>query len=163
LGRSRQPPRGIAVREAALADAPALLRIINAAYLVEREFVEGNRLSDADLREHFGRGTFLLAEGDEAVGCVFLRSTTPGRMYLGLLAVDPAAQGQGIGRLLMAAAVRHCRQAGCRAIDILIVSLRTELPPFYRSLGFVEDGTAPFEDPRLFKPAHFIKMTLALD
>jgi hypothetical protein len=43
----------------------------------------------------------------------------------------------------------HARyDAGCHAIDILIVNLRAELPPFYASMGFVPDGTTPFEDPR---------------
>lgn len=153
------------IREATPADVPALLRVINAAYLVEREFVEGDRLSEKDLRRTLGQGTFLVAtRGDgEAIANVFLQRTAPDRMYLGLLAVDPAEQRHGLGRLMMAAAERHSRDAGCRAIDIRIVNLRTELPPFYRSLGFVPNGTAPFEDPRLFKPAHFLVMTLALE
>jgi GNAT superfamily N-acetyltransferase len=152
------------IREATPADVPALLRVINAAYLVEREFVEGDRLSEKDLRRMFGQGTFLVAAraGGEAIANVFLQRTAPDRMYLGLLAVDPAEQRHGLGRLMMAAAERYCRDAGCAAIDIRIV-LRTELPPFYLSLGFVPNGTAPFEDPRLFKPAHFLVMTLPLD
>ena len=153
------------IREATLADVPALLRVINAAYLVEREFVEGDRLSEKELRRVFGLGTFLVATRahGESIANVFLQRTAPDRMYLGLLAVDPAEQRHGLGRLMMAAAERHCRAGGCRAIDIRIVNLRTELPPFYRSLGFVPDGTAPFEDPRLFKPAHFLVMTLPLE
>jgi predicted N-acetyltransferase YhbS len=139
--------------------------VINQAYLVEREFVEGDRLSEKELRRVFGLGTFLVATraDGESIANVFLQRTAPDRMYLGLLAVDPAEQRHGLGRLMMAAAERHCRAAGCRAIDIRIVNLRTELPPFYRSLGFVPDGTAPFEDPRLFKPAHFLVMTLPLE
>ena len=157
--------RPFSIREATLDDVPALLRVINAAYLVEREFVEGDRLSEKDLRRLFDQGTLLVAtrEGGEAIANVFLQRTAPDRMYLGLLAVDPAEQRHGLGRLMMAAAERCCREAGCRAIDIRIVNLRTELPPFYRSLGFVPNGTAPFEDPRLFKPAHFLVMTLPLE
>ena len=51
---------------------------------------------------------------------------------------------------------------GCNAIDIRIVDRRTELPPFYRSLGFVDNGTEPFDDPLLTKPCHFIRMTKEL-
>jgi GNAT superfamily N-acetyltransferase len=154
----------VVIREARADDLPALLRMINAAYLVEKDFVEGDRLSEAELREHFGQGTFLLAarNGEPPVACVFLHSMAPDRMYLGLLAVDPAGQRHGLGRLMMAAAERRCREARCRAIDIRIVSLRTELPPFYASLGFAPSGTAAFEDPRLLKPAHFMLMTLPL-
>src|SRR5262245_449446 len=154
-----------AIREATLEDVPALLRVINAAYLVEREFVEGDRLSERDLRDYFARGMFLVAARDDEppVACVFLQAMSPDRMYLGLLAVHPSAQSHGLGRFMMAAAERRCRDAGVRVIDIRVVNLRTELPPFYESLGFVHDGTAPFEDPRLFKAAHFIVMTLPLD
>src|SRR4029079_5626682 len=134
-------------REAALADVPALLRVINAAYLVEREFVDGDRLSEKELRRILELGTFLVATraNGESIATVFLQATAPDRLYLGGLAVEPAEQRHGLGRLMMAAADRHCRAAGCRAIDIRIVNLRTELPPFYRSLGVVPDGNAHFQ------------------
>ena len=84
------------------------------------------------------------------------------RVYLGMLAVSPAQQGRGLGRQMMAAAERHAASLGCHAIDIRIVDRRTELPPFYRSLGFVDSGTEPFEDPLLTKPCHFIRMSKEL-
>jgi GNAT superfamily N-acetyltransferase len=152
------------IREASLDDVPALLRVINDAYLVERGFVKGDRLTESELRGYFARGTFLVAVDEQRpIACVFLQPTAPDRAYLGLLAVDPLTQGHGLGRFMMAAAERRCRDAGSRAIDIRVVNLRTELPPFYASLGFVPNGTAPFVDARLFKPAHFLVMTLVLD
>ena len=69
--------------------------------------------------------------------------------------MDPMRQGHGLGRQMMAAAEQHIRDAGCHAIDIKIVDLRTELPPFYKSLGFVEWGEEPFENPQATKPARF--------
>jgi hypothetical protein len=62
----------------------------------------------------------------------------------------------------MAAAEQYCRAAGCRVVDIKIVNLRLELPGFYRSLGYVDAGTATFVDPKLTKPAYFMLMTKAL-
>jgi hypothetical protein len=48
-------------------------------------------------------------------------------------------------------------------VDISVVDLRTELPPFYRRLGYVETGTAPFPDPAKAKrPCHFILMSKPL-
>ena len=79
-----------------------------------------------------------------------------------MLAVDPALQRRGLGSLMMAAAEYRCRARGDEAIDISVVNLRTELPPFYEARGFVETGTSPFDDPRAFKPAHFVKMVLPL-
>jgi hypothetical protein len=52
---------------------------------------------------------------------------------------------------------------GCRVIEIRILNLRTELPPFYRALGFVETGvTDPVDDPFSRKPYHFILMSKGL-
>ena len=51
------------------------------------------------------------------------------------------------------------RDAGCIALDINVVNLRTELPPFYKKLGYVEMGSAPFTDPRATRPCHMIVMT----
>ena len=83
--------------------------------------------------------------------------------YLGLLSVDPARRAKGFGRFLVAAAEDHCRRAGCRRMDMLIVNLRTELPPFYRRLGYAESGTAPFPDNgRATQPCHFIRMSKSL-
>jgi GNAT superfamily N-acetyltransferase len=152
------------VREATRADGPAIRGVINAAYLVERTFVTGDRIGDDEIAHCFDTGTFLVAARGNEQPCatVFLRPLGGRRTYLGLLAVDPALQGQRLGALMMVAAERHCRQRGDEAIEIRVVNLRTELPPFYLSRGFVETGVEPFEDPRLFKPAHFIKMTLRL-
>ncbi len=41
-------------------------------------------------------------------------------------------------------------------LNVAIVDRRVELPPLYRGLGFVDNGTAPFDDPLLTKPCHFI-------
>lgn len=152
------------VRQAVPGDGPEIRRVVNAAYLVERTFVTGDRLRDDEIAHCFATGCFLLAaRGDEPVAAtVFLRPLGERRTYLGLLAVDPALQGQGLGALMMAAAERRCRDQGDEAIEIRVVNLRTELPPFYLSRGFVEIGVEPFEDPRLFKAAHFVRMELRL-
>jgi GNAT superfamily N-acetyltransferase len=156
--------RAFEFRDAGPDDADAIRRIVNAAYVVERDFVTGERLGDEELRGCLERGTFLVACGRDGrpLASVFLRPEPERCTYLGLLAVDPAFQGRGLGGLMMGAAERWCHRRGDTAIDIRVVNLRTELPPFYRARGFVEAGTAPFEDARLFKPAHFIVMRLPL-
>jgi hypothetical protein len=47
-------------------------------------------------------------------------------------------------------------------MDILIVNLREELPPFYRKRGYVENGTTPFPDVETKIPCHFINMAKPL-
>src|SRR6476659_6357536 len=54
---------------------------------------------------------------------------------------------------------QHARARGCGGVDIRVVNLRDELPPFYRSLGYVETGRSePVDDPGASKPYHFILM-----
>jgi GNAT superfamily N-acetyltransferase len=131
--------------------------------MVERSFVDRDRTTLDEIRACVGRGTFLVA--DAGVGslaaCVYVEARGE-RAYLGMLAVDPARQGRGLGRDMMAAAESHCRALGCRAIDIRIVDRRLELPPFYRSLGFSDTGTSPVDDPSATKPYHFVLMSKAL-
>jgi GNAT superfamily N-acetyltransferase len=80
-----------------------------------------------------------------------------------MLSVDPSRQGEGLGRLLVAAAEDRCRREGCRMMEIHVVDLRQELPPIYRRLGYVEVGTEPFtETERTRQAARFIVMTKPL-
>jgi GNAT superfamily N-acetyltransferase len=85
------------------------------------------------------------------------------RGYFGLLAVDPSRQGGGLGRKMVTEAEDYARAAGCEFMDLRIVNIRAELPPFYRRLGYVETGTEPFApDARPTQPCHFVKMSKPL-
>ena len=85
------------------------------------------------------------------------------RAYFGMLSIDPARQRQGAGRRLIDAVEARARERGCRFMDIHIVNLREELPPYYRRLGYVESGTLPFSEPeRASRPCFFIVMTKRL-
>lgn len=151
------------VRIAEPADAEALTALINSAFLVERFFLDGDRIDLDSVRALLDKGKFLVVDGDGVLAaCAYLelRGETA---YLGLLSVDPSRQRAGLGSALMAAAEDHCRKAGARFVDIQIVNVRQELPAFYRRLGYVENGTAPFPaeaNPKL--PCHFVKMSKAL-
>jgi predicted N-acetyltransferase YhbS len=154
-----------ALRTAGPADAGTITALINAAYKVERFFIDGDRTSEDEVRRYMAQGTFLVAEdgGGAPVGCVYVEQRGD-RGYFGLLAVDPARHGKGVGRELIRAAEDRFQRAGCRAVDISVVDLRTELPPFYRRLGYVESGTAPFPDPeKATRPCHFILMSKPLN
>jgi predicted N-acetyltransferase YhbS len=139
-------------------DVPAITRLINAAFEVERFFLDHDRIDAAEVRERLGKGRFILAEDSTVAGCVYVELRGE-RGYIGLLSVDPSRQRSGLGSNLMAAAEEYARAAGCRFVDLLIVNLRLELPPFYRRLGYVEDGTSPFPaEANPQQPCHFIKM-----
>jgi predicted N-acetyltransferase YhbS len=154
----------ITIRTAAADDVPRIVALLNSAFAMERAFIDRDRTSAAEIAQYLGIGTFFVVdagEGGVLASCMYLEQRGD-RLYLGMLAVNPAQQGHGLGRQMMAAAESHAASLGCRAIDIRIVDRRTELPPFYRALGFVDNGTEPFVDPLLTKPCHFIRMVKEL-
>ncbi len=150
----------VSVRKAKVAQADAIASLINRAFAVERFFIEGDRTNPDQVRQLFSSGEFLVAHDDNAlVGCVYVERREE-RAYVGLLSVEPACQGLGLGSRLMAAAEDHARNRGCHAVDLRVVSLRQELPGFYRRLGYVKTGTEPFpEEARLKVPCHLVTMS----
>jgi ribosomal protein S18 acetylase RimI-like enzyme len=153
----------ISIRNAGKSDVEPIVRLVNTAFLVEQFFVERDRTNPEMIRGLMEKGRFLLAEeGPSLAGCVFVELRGE-RGYLGMLSVDPARQRRGLGRQLMAAAENYFREAGCRFSDLLIVNVRTELLTMYRQLGYVETGTAPYENRFPTKmPVHFIAMSKPL-
>jgi ribosomal protein S18 acetylase RimI-like enzyme len=152
------------IRSAELADAPQITAVINAAFRIAEEFfIDGNRITQAEVEESLAKGAFLLAEANGNVnGCVYVEPRGE-RSYLGLLSVDPICQQGGLGSLLMTEAEKYCRERGSHYMDIVIVSLRDELPSFYEKRGYVESGTSPFPaDVPTKIPCHFINMSKPL-
>ena len=151
------------MRFALQSDVDAVTRLINRAFEVERFFLDRDRLNAAEVTERLEKGKFILEEnGGGLLGCVYVE-TRGERAYLGLLSVEPTAQKAGLGKRLMAAAEEHCRSLGCLHMDLNVVNLRSELPGFYRSLGYVQTGTAPFPSDVVTKlPCHFLQMTKPL-
>jgi GNAT superfamily N-acetyltransferase len=144
-------------------DIPALVRLINAAFVVEQFVFDGDRVNAEEVQAFMETGKFLIAyDSSGLAGCVYLEIRSH-RGYLGLLAVDPPRQGTSLGRKLVAAAEDYFRAAGCSAVDLRVISQRTPLPPFYRRLGYVEIGTAPFSASLEAKvPGHYIIMSKSL-
>jgi len=148
------------LRSATDADVGRLVVLINAAYQVEKFFICGERTDAEDLRARLRRGEFLVLEPEPGVfaGCVFVSVDGPDG-FMGMLSVLPERQGQGIGTTLVIAAEDHCRSQGCTWMEIEVVNLRTELPPFYRRLGYREADERPFPDAaRSLRPCHFVVM-----
>jgi len=160
-------PTGVApikTREAEPTDAENIAHLVNAAFRVERFFIDADRTNPDKVRELLQKGKFLLAEeADALVACVYVELRGD-RGYFGLLAVDPARQRAGMGSRLIDAAEQYCSAAGCRFMDLTIVNLRKELPGYYRSRGYVENGTLPFPSdqhpPKM--PCHLVKMSKPL-
>jgi GNAT superfamily N-acetyltransferase len=155
--------KGLSIRVAQPNDVPELVRLINAAFVVEQPFIEGERIDPEGVRGYMQKGEFLVAEDSAGfAGCVYVELRAE-RGYLGLLGVAPARQGAGLGRKLMDAAEDYFCAEGCRAIDLRIISPRTPLPAFYAHLGYAQTGTAPFAvDVPVKVPCHYILMSKSL-
>ena len=156
-----QPVR---VRLAEPSDANQLMALINSAFRIAEDFFYNeDRITFEEVERLFSTGTFLVAEADRLLrGCVYVELRGD-RSYLGLLSVDPSQQQAGLGSLLLDEGEKYCRELGSRSMDILIINLRTELPPFYQRRGYVETGTIPLpEDIRTTQPCHFITMAKPL-
>ena len=128
------------VREATAEDCARLIPLINSAFSIET-FLEGTRTDDVRLAAMMKEGSILVAEDESGVllACVYIE-VQGSRGYLGQLAVDPAHQGKGLGRVMVEAAEERLRLHGCEAVDITVLSMRPDLPPLYRRFGYVETG-----------------------
>jgi len=153
------------VRIALPADVKQMAPLINAAFAIET-FLDGARTDEGQLAEMMRRGVFLLgydAQG-EMVASVYveLRGT---RAYLGVLAVSPARQNRGFGRAMMGVAEDYCRARGSTVVDLTVLSLRPELPPFYEKCGYRETGREEFRPSRPLRnglECHLIVMSKPL-
>jgi N-acetylglutamate synthase-like GNAT family acetyltransferase len=150
-------------RRASASDVTALTALINVAYQVEKFFKIGDRTDEAEVTDLLDKSAFLVHdENGRILGCVHVLLQGE-RGYFGLLAVHPDLRGLGLAKRLVAAAEAYGKEAGCRAMDLSVVDLRTELHPFYRALGYAERTTAPFPRPELAtQPCHLIVMSKAL-
>ena len=159
------PNTAAAIRLAKPSDAAQITAVINAAFRIAEEFfIDGNRITEAEVEQSLGKGHFLLAQdGKRLNGCVYIELRGE-RSYLGLLSVDPNCQQSGLGSLLMNEAEKYCREHGSRAMDIVIVNLREDLPAFYERRGYAHTGTTPFPpDVETKIPCHFINMSKPLE
>ncbi len=157
------PSAGNQFREAHDNDAESIARLVNLAFGRTEFFIVGDRTSTADVRDMMSKGKFFLAEeARKLLGCVYVE-VRGDRGYFGLLSVDPARQGTGVGSHLITAAEDYCRARGCRFMDLYIVNLRAELPDYYHCRGYLESGAEPFPVPERAKvPCHLVKMSKPL-
>ena len=102
-----------------------------------------HRLTEAGIADQARTGEVWVI-GDKA--CMFLTphpDATPPALYVGKLAVDPAAQGQGLARILIALAEERAAALG---LTRLVLQTRIELVEnhvIFRRMGFVKTrGTA---------------------
>jgi mycothiol synthase len=147
---SRLPP-GVRIRTFRPGADEAAWLALNA--LAFAHHPEQGRWTEADLTERmaepwFDSAGFLLAERDGAEGgpvlCGFhWTKIHPAGVYgpertgeVYVLGVDPAAHGQGLGRVLTEAGIRHLAQSGLESIVLYVDGDNAAAVGLYESLGF---------------------------
>lgn len=166
----------VQIRRAEGPDGVGIRTVVEAAYrgtggavgwTTEAHLIEGPRTSAADVDRLLQDPSVrvLVAEtlvaplGACLVGCCYVHlsgeGAGPGIAEFGLFAVDPGAQGGGIGRSLLDAAVDAARTSGARELEITVLQSRPELRAWYERRGFVATGEVrpfPGRDQRLLVP-----------
>lgn len=150
------------VRRAHPSDAPALADLVNRAYAIEGFFVDGERTDAAEIARYMRTGMFLVLPHEEGLGAaVYVEPRAEGG-YFGMLSVAPELQGMGLGTRLVRIAEAMCEAVGAPTVRLRIVNLREELGRWYRSLGYEEVGTTPFDRRPVKQPCHFVEMQRAM-
>jgi ribosomal protein S18 acetylase RimI-like enzyme len=94
-----------------------------------------------------GGECFVACVGEEVLGTYILRPNQPGlggHVANAAFMVDPAARGQGIGRLLGCHALGRAAELGFRAMQFnLVVATNTAAIGLWESLGFAVVGRLP--------------------
>jgi len=144
------------IRPATKADLPGILRLYG-----QPDLDEGAVLPIAEAQRIFDRFArypdyvLHVAELEGRIVGTFALLIMDNLAHLGApsgivedVAVDPAHQGQGVGRAMMAHAVSICRSKGCYKMALSSNLKREKAHAFYDSLGFERHGYSFRIDPQ---------------
>jgi GNAT superfamily N-acetyltransferase len=129
------------VRPAVAADVPAIERIVHDAYVKYVARIgkpPGPMLDDYAARVAAGEVS-VCADGEEIAGILVLEPAAD-HLLLDNIAVAPAWQGRGVGRLLLDFADHQARGAGHAELRLYTHVLMHENIALYARLGWQETG-----------------------
>jgi ribosomal protein S18 acetylase RimI-like enzyme len=125
----------VAVRAATAADTAAVGRILAAAF--------GDEPTGLAIKDEDPERTLVIDRDGAAVGTVRLtREGTTGSVYG--FAVDPALQGQGIGRDVLTRVCRTLRDEGAERVTLEVASDNDRALELYLSVGFSREATEDY-------------------
>lgn len=127
------------VRRAHAVDVPAVCDIVRHAYGIYVERITRRPAPmDDDYAERVRRGQVFVADDGGVAGLLVLIGA-PDHLLIEAVAVDPARQGEGIGRVLLAYAEAHARERRLPELRLYTNAAMTENLALYPRLGYRED------------------------
>jgi GNAT superfamily N-acetyltransferase len=138
----------LTIREATETDLPRILDLYSAADIGDGEsFTPAEaRAQLAAFRQYPSYRLFVAVADDTIVGTyqlLIMHNMAKRGKPSGIVedvAVDPAHQGQGIGRAMMQHALEQCRRAECYKLSLSSNLRREDAHRFYEALGFERHG-----------------------
>ena len=141
-----------AFRTANKLDAEEIAQLVNQAYRPEpdaagwtheADLVYGNRTSAGQVTEIISKPDSLMLlglNGSEIVACAHIEKDGSSS-HIGMFAVNPALQGAGVGRQMLAYAEERANVVlGTKKFVMHVLSARTELIAFYLRRGYKKTG-----------------------
>jgi ribosomal protein S18 acetylase RimI-like enzyme len=127
------------IRKATAADRAAVAGIVAAAYAHYPALIGVRPMPmDEDYGEVIDRGDTWVEEREGAVVGVLVLAAEPGSLLIENVAVEPARQGEGIGRSLLAHAEEEARARGIDAVRLYTNVKMVDNIDLYRRLGYRE-------------------------
>ena len=129
-----------------------------AGWTHEADLLGGQRTDLEELRLILDDPTRTMLIGrieGELAACIALQDKGEGLFYFGMLTIDPVRQGEGLGKVMLAAAEDHVRSLGAARMEAQVIRQRAELIGWYERRGYALTGeTRPFpmHDPRFGLP-----------
>ncbi len=116
----------------------------------EADLLDGTRVDESLLREEQKRGVlYVLAwNSDRLVGCYHFEKKNLQTAYVGMITVDPAIQGGGIGKILIEDAIKRARSLNCKQLALTVMEDRKELIAYYERRGFQITGAGEDFNPQ---------------
>jgi GNAT superfamily N-acetyltransferase len=142
----------IDIRQAYATDHQAIEICVEAAYAKYRARLEKEPAPlHADYQGLIAQQVVYVLINDEGIQGVLVMMPKASRLFVENIAVAPASQGQGYGRLLMSFAEQQARRLHLLELCLYTHERMSENLSFYRSLGFEEEARR-IEDgyPRVF-------------
>ena len=139
-------PGDYVFRAAVPSDAPAVARLVDAAY---RHYADRLGMIPGPMTDNYAEvirtNRVTVAESDGAIAGVIVLATTSEGFLINNVAVHPSRRGTGLGRALLEYAESEAARAGFDSIYLYTHEKMTENLALYSKIGYVEYDRRPRE------------------